>query len=520
MRISSHSGPTQLPPTVDFKPSVPTPKDTLTQRSSTSSSSYLGAIFDAIGRFIRWLLCCGEAASPPPPPPHKTEFEWFTGALDNPRNALFNNDTKYLSWPLDQRNPLDTIILENPAERVLEERKGEGFLHKLCRQEGQWGFEPFTYTITHPMIAHLVNEKGVDVTLLDTSRRTALHFVQSEETVVLFQDKIDFNAVDKWGNTPLHVAYSVEVATALIEGFAHPRPLNHAVESPLHLVNDTTLCGFFITTCEMDTTLEDQNGMTPLHRARSVGIAEVLCEQSGAAERPSQVNGNLPLHTASSKELVTFFLERYPLGLEETNLVGNTPLAEQIAHLSALKEGDSRPLQAAITALIERGASLDIQVNGTPLFEFILSHYEDFLFAIIQDHLEAFPISESPSAIKLMLEQAGKSLAAQDLLVYQDEYLAALAFLLEQGAPLTATIGSHSFSQFCLNVDDALEEKREGGQDEWRKQAFTLAVIQKDEAMAGSMLDRGFPLPDVILGGLAPKAYCEQNALDAIADRL
>ncbi|NGX45734.1 MAG: hypothetical protein K940chlam2_00913 [Chlamydiae bacterium] len=521
MRISPLSGPTPSTPTVEFKPTTPTPKDTLTQSSSTSSTSYLGSIFDAIGRFFRWILCCGEAPPPPPPPPppHKTEFEWFTGTLNNPRSALFNNDTKYLTWPLDQSNPLDTIILENLAERELEARKGEGLLHKLCRQEGQWGFDPFTYSITHPMIAHFVNEKGVDVTLLDTSRRTALHFVQSAETVTLFQGKLDFNAVDEWGNTPLHVACNVEVARALMEGFAHPTPLNDAVESPLHLVNDPTLCDFFISTCDMDTMLEDHKGMTPLHRARSVEIAEVLCKQGGDAKRPSQANGNLPLHTASKAELVTFFLERYPQGLEQPNGASNSPLAEQIARLSA-HEVDDRPLQAAITALIEGGASLDIQVNGTPLLEFILSHYEDFLFDIIQHHPEAFKISESQSAMKLMVEQVGKSLAAQELLVYQDEYLAALAFLLEQGAPLAGKIASHSLPQFCLNVADKLVEQRQGGQDEWRKQAFTLALIQKDEEMARSILDSGYPLPDVVLGELAPKAYCEQNGLGAIADRL
>jgi hypothetical protein len=523
MRVSpSQETPPAVFPTESFKPAPYAPKDTISQ---SSSSSYFGSIIDGIARLFKWLFCCGEALPPPPPGGMSrgglsTEFEQFCGILNSPRLALFNNNSNYLQWPMDRTNPLDTIILENLQERDLDLRVGEGLLHKLCRYEGKWGFDPFNFIITHPMIAHLVNERDVDAAILDTNRRTALHFAQSKETVELLEGKISFDARDAEGNSALHVAANKEVAQALIAGGAIPIPINEKGETPLHLVRDRNLCLFFIDVCGIDLAQEDFSGVTPLDRVQSVEIADAMWEKGADASRVSTKTGDLPLHFAANADLVTFFHEKYPDGLETLNQTGNTPLAAQLSRLANLKDGNPTPLQQAVTQLIELGASLDIRVNSKPLLDFLLENYEEFFFEIIKGHAEAFPISTSPSAMKLMLEQARKSLGDGELLVYQDEYFDAIDFLLEQRAPLTGDIGSHSLPQFCLNVADKLVRQQHGGQDEWRKMAFRLALIQGNEAMAVSILEGGYPLPDVILGGLGPKEYCEQNGLPAIAPRL
>ena len=91
--------------------------------------------------------------------------------------------------------------------------------------------------------------------------------------------------------------------------------------------------------------------------------------------------------------------------------------------------------------------------------------------------------------------------------------------LIEKEALLIGTVQNTSFPQFCLTLAQELEKQKKGGQNDWGTMAFTFALLQKNENIAGNILDKNYPLPDTIKG-LSPKAYCEQHGLNQIAARL
>ena len=75
---------------------------------------------------------------------------------------------------------------------------------------------------------------------------------------------------------------------------------------------------------------------------------------------------------------LTHHFENIPGGLETPNSTGNTPLAEHIKQLANRTYQSNLKLEKTINNLLKFGASLNINVDGMPLLEFIVENHDKF----------------------------------------------------------------------------------------------------------------------------------------------
>ena len=204
---------------------------------------------------------------------------------------------------------------------------------------------------------------------------------------ILERNKDAVNSRDKYGSTPLHYAFRVELDRLLLEHGAEVNSRDKKGQTPLHNTL-TAKKARLLLEHGAEVNSRDVNGQTPLHNTLTAKVARVLLEH-GAEVNSRNVKGQTPLHYVSYgiaiAELARLLLE-HGAEVNSRDVNGQTPLHNVSTAKKArllLKHGaevnsrdkyGSTPLHHTSTAkkarlLLEHGAEVNSRdVNGqTPL---------------------------------------------------------------------------------------------------------------------------------------------------------
>ena len=215
-------------------------------------------------------------------------------------------------------------------------------------------------------------QRGANVNAVNKYGDTPLHRAASnnnkESAAELIQRGADVNVVNMYGDTPLHWAAwinSKEAATELIQHGADINAVDKDGDTSLHIaawINSNDAASELIQR-GADANAVNKDGNTPLHLAIKENSKETAAElmQRGADFSAINKDGDTPLHLAikdKSKETAAELIQR-GADVNAVNKDGDTPL-----HLAALRNNKETAAE-----LIQRGADYTITNNyfSTPL---------------------------------------------------------------------------------------------------------------------------------------------------------
>ncbi|MEG4393940.1 ankyrin repeat domain-containing protein [Microcoleus sp. BROC3] len=208
------------------------------------------------------------------------------------------------------------ILLSAGAKiNIKEENARNGKGTTLLHNAAKIGFKE--------LVEQLIKD-GANVAILDSEKRTPLHYATTKEVAALLM--LDINAMDEYGNTPLHLAVdrgSQDIAELLIANGARVNARN-------------------------------ANGQTPLYQAIAIGHNDIaaLLIKNGADVNNRDMCNTTPLHKAAhygTVEILKLLLAK-GAKINTTNCYGETPL--KIAETNWNPDGE-----AAAKILISRGAT-------------------------------------------------------------------------------------------------------------------------------------------------------------------
>ncbi|AFZ07220.1 serine/threonine protein kinase [Oscillatoria nigro-viridis PCC 7112] len=128
------------------------------------------------------------------------------------------------------------------------------------------------------LVQQLIND-GANVVVRDSYKRTPLHYATTKEVAALLM--LDINAMDKSGNTPLHLAVdrgSQDIAELLIANGASVNARNEKGQTPLYraiAIGHNEIAALLINN-GTDVNNIDGSGTTPLHKAAHYGNVKIL----------------------------------------------------------------------------------------------------------------------------------------------------------------------------------------------------------------------------------------------------
>ncbi|CAG0880263.1 unnamed protein product [Cyprideis torosa] len=198
----------------------------------------------------------------------------------------------------------------------------------------------------HPVVKILLAHGADANSVLMASKATPLHLSKTPETArLLLKNKAKVNAKDTKGWTPLY----------------------YATDADLHSVVKVLL----IHGAKTNIT-EDKFGRTPLHRAKSSGVAEILIRFKAEVDAKAVI-GVTPLVTATKNDhysVVEVLLKH-----------GASPNIPYISPLHFVQSGKTAKL------LIEHGAAVDsVLMNGeTPLYRAVSDNREDVVQVLMAE---------------------------------------------------------------------------------------------------------------------------------------
>ena len=209
-----------------------------------------------------------------------------------------------VNWNVDDRRIPQHINRIEIAEVLLE----EGADVDATDEEGR---TPLFYSNgMSPELTDLFLKRGGNLNARDEYNRSPLHSADehySPDVVRLLLEKgIDVKATDVGGFTPLHCINKPEIARAFLQYGADPNAKSKKSEDitvedyrsflpgtvPLHCIDDPETVGVLLE-AGADPNIQDEDGETPLHYARSFGRAAMLM-QAGADPNITDNEGNTP----------------------------------------------------------------------------------------------------------------------------------------------------------------------------------------------------------------------------------
>ncbi|MEG5038185.1 MULTISPECIES: ankyrin repeat domain-containing protein [unclassified Microcoleus] len=128
------------------------------------------------------------------------------------------------------------------------------------------------------LVEQLIKD-GANVAILDSEKRTPLHYATTKEVAALLM--LDINAMDEYGNTPLHLAVdrgSQDIAELLIANGARVNARNENGQTPLYraiAIGHNEIAALLINN-GTDVNNIDGSGTTPLHKAAHYGTVKIL----------------------------------------------------------------------------------------------------------------------------------------------------------------------------------------------------------------------------------------------------
>jgi len=163
------------------------------------------------------------------------------------------------------------ILLSAGAKiNIKEENARNGKGTTLLHNAAKIGFKE--------LVEQLIKD-GANVAILDSEKRTPLHYATTKEVAALLM--LDINAMDEYGNTPLHLAVdrgSQDIAELLIANGARVNVRNANGQTPLYqaiAIGHNEMAALLINN-GTDVNNIDGSGTTPLHKAAHYGTVKIL----------------------------------------------------------------------------------------------------------------------------------------------------------------------------------------------------------------------------------------------------
>ncbi|CEI62578.1 hypothetical protein FVEN_g5114 [Fusarium venenatum] len=192
------------------------------------------------------------------------------------------------------------FLLENGADVTTQNEDGFSCLHEAIRSTTLF----MNYRLLVKIYPVLL-KNGANVNARDRHGRTCLHLISSitwtlppMDAVFRLLDlhKIEPNARDYVGNTPLHYLYQAERAalSPFLKQFSVDlNAKNHKGETPLHHASQMGTIHFVRTLLERGANINsvDNNGQTPLDRAFSKDLVDLLVAKGGIKGTISRTDG-------------------------------------------------------------------------------------------------------------------------------------------------------------------------------------------------------------------------------------
>ena len=162
------------------------------------------------------------------------------------------------------------------------------------------------------LIRVIVENGLVDVSAKNKWDETPLHRAGSVELAKLLIDSgADVRAKNKWDNTPLHLAVgrdNKELAELLIASGADVNTKGYLDRTPLHVVvwRDNIDLAKLLIASGADVKAKDEDDETPLHRAvrwDNIALAELLIASGADVNTKGWFGGTKPLDLVKSEEM-------------------------------------------------------------------------------------------------------------------------------------------------------------------------------------------------------------------------
>jgi len=177
-------------------------------------------------------------------------------------------------------------MISTEEQKAMDEellRECGGYHRSRNKPDGAY-IEEYGFFFNINKIKRLI-ERGADVGAKDRDGDTPLHLADSVELAkLLIASGADVGAKDKWwGNTPLHSAVAwnkIEIAKLLIDSGADMGAKDIDGETPLHVAvwEDNIAVAKLLIASGADVNAKGWNGFTPLDWAKSEEMEALLIE--------------------------------------------------------------------------------------------------------------------------------------------------------------------------------------------------------------------------------------------------
>jgi len=246
------------------------------------------------------ILAATSVATAEQPVALKTEAEKL--------ELILKDDPGYLAKPVDPlgNTPLHLaigsrnltmiqLLLEKGADLKLRNAAGDSPLHVAVQMNAP------------DLLAILLASPTTNPDIQDDIGRTPLHTCTNEEVAQLLLDhNANVNAIDLYGNTPLHFGGNnqVPIVQLLLERGADVTARNIIGETPLHTILQRNSINLDIIQSLIeygaDMEAQDYQGLTPVHLTAILRRPRVLQRllDNGAYVSPISNDGQTPLHYA------------------------------------------------------------------------------------------------------------------------------------------------------------------------------------------------------------------------------
>ncbi|MBD1828763.1 ankyrin repeat domain-containing protein [Microcoleus vaginatus GB1-A2] len=189
------------------------------------------------------------------------------------KGADVNAKNKHGTTPLHmaRSKAIAKILLAAGAKiNIKEDNARNGKSRTLLHNAAKIGFKE--------LVQQLIKD-GANVAIRDRIKRTPLHYATTKEVAALLM--LDINAIDQYGDTPLHLAVdrgSQDIAELLIANGARVNVRNANGQTPLYqaiAIGHNEIAALLINN-GTDVNNIDGSGTTPLHKAAHYGTVKIL----------------------------------------------------------------------------------------------------------------------------------------------------------------------------------------------------------------------------------------------------
>ncbi|KAK9308975.1 hypothetical protein QLX08_001178 [Tetragonisca angustula] len=359
-------------------------------------------------------------------------------------------------------------------------------------------------------LAEAVESLNGDAT--DCTGATALHHAASAGhptmiTALANVPKIELNARDKKGQTPVHYACTqehLEAVEVLIGLGANVDAQDSEANTPLHVATRTrhTAIAQLLLRTGANTELTDEMGFTPLHVAASQGCKGILDSmiQHGAALNKQCKYGNTPLHLACQNnevETVEILINKgVDLNCLNSRLQSPIHIAAEMGHTDICE------------LLLAAGANIEQREQGgkTPLYIAARGSFTAIVDMIIKTARLDYPTPEDSTSDK----------ETRDLTPARRRWREG-----SRGGSISSNNGA--LSEYIRSILWKLAYKQLGPED-WKKLAlhwaFTYDQIQAIEHQytgPSSYKEHGFRMLMIWASGLSPEVSVGKELCDALS---